>query len=79
MLLPDIEFHVIALPHTEAGRNWIAKRMMATNSMFSGAVLRSVECAENLGDEAVADGLRISGLVEVYSYEGPEVKRSWSD
>jgi hypothetical protein len=79
MLLPDIEFHVIALPHTEAGRNWIAKRMMANNSMFSGVVVRSVECAGNLGREAVADGLRIEGLVEVYSYEGPEVRRSWSE
>jgi hypothetical protein len=35
-----------------------------------------VECANQLGDEAVAEGLRISGLVDVYSFEGPEVNRN---
>ena len=40
------------------------------------AAVRSVQCANLLGDEAVAAGLRISGLVEVYSFEGPNVDRS---
>jgi hypothetical protein len=76
MNIPDIEFHVVALPHTTAGRNWLAKRIMANNDMFSGVAVRSVECANQLGDEAVAEGLRISGLVDVYSFEGPEVNRN---
>ena len=76
MNIPDVEFHVIALPHTTAGRTWLAKRMMATNDMFTGVAVRSVECATRLGDEAVAEGLRISGLVEMYSFEDPEVKRA---
>jgi hypothetical protein len=50
--------------------------MMRKNDMFNGVVVRSVECANRLGDEAVAAGLRISGLVEVYSFEGPDIDRS---
>jgi hypothetical protein len=76
MHVPDIEFHVIALPHTEAGRKWLADRMMPHNAMFSGVAVRSVECANNLGNEAIVDGLRICGLVEQYTYEGREVRRS---
>jgi hypothetical protein len=53
MNVPDVEFHVIALPHTTAGRKWLAKRMMANNDMFSGVTVRFVECANRLGDEAV--------------------------
>jgi hypothetical protein len=76
MIVPDLEFTVGVHAHTEAGRKWLAQRMMAKNDMFSGAVVRSVECANALGDEAVAGGLRISGLVEVYSFEGPEIDRN---
>jgi len=76
MNVPDLEFTVIIQPHTTAGRKWLAERMMRRNDMFSGVVVRSVECANLLGDEAVAGGLRISGLVEAYSFEGPEVDRS---
>ena len=68
---PDIEFIVVAQPHTTAGRKWLAERMVPKNEMWSGVVVRSVECASRLGDEAVANGLRISGLVEIYSFEGP--------
>lgn len=76
MNVPDLEFTVIIQPHTTAGRKWLAERMTAKNDMFSGAAVRSVQCANLLGDEAVAAGLRISGLVEVYSFEGPNVDRS---
>ena len=76
MNVPDVEFHVIALPYTTEGRRWLAERMMARNDMFSGVAIRSVECANRFGDEAVADGLRISGLVEVYSFERSEVDRN---
>jgi hypothetical protein len=76
MIVPDLEFTVAIHAHTEAGRNWLAQRMMRKNDMFSGVVVRSVECANLLGDEAVAEGLRISGLVEMYSYEGPDIDRS---
>ena len=76
MHVPDLEFTVVVQSHTEAGRKWLAQRMMRKNDMFSGVVVRSVECANLLGDEAVATGLRISGLVEVYSFEGPNVDRS---
>jgi hypothetical protein len=69
MIVPDIEFLVIMKPNTEGGRNWLAKRMMPENSMWNGVVVRSVECANHLANEAVADGLRISGAVEMYSYE----------
>jgi hypothetical protein len=70
MNLPDIEFFVVALPHTTAGRKWIADRMMEPkNSMWSGVAVRSVEAASRLGDEAVADGLRITGVVEQYTFE----------
>ena len=76
MNIPDLEFIVVLQPHTEAGRKWLAERMMRRNDMFSGVVVRSVECANLLGDEAVAAGLRISGLVEVYSFEGSNIDRS---
>lgn len=69
MNVPDIEFVVVLQPHTTAGRKWLAERMMPKNDMFSGVVVRSVECANHLGNEAVAAGLRISGLVEAYSFE----------
>jgi hypothetical protein len=49
---------------------------MPKNDMFSGVVVRSVECANRLGDEAVAAGLRISGLVEVYTFGGSDIHRS---
>jgi sigma54-dependent transcription regulator len=75
MNVPDIEFTVILQPHTTAGREWLAQRMMAKNDMVNGVVVRSVECASLLGDEAVAAGLRISGF-EVYSFEGPNIDRS---
>jgi sigma54-dependent transcription regulator len=78
MNVPDLEFTVVIHSHTTAGRKWLADRMMRKNDMFSGVVVRSVECANLLGDEAVAAGLRISGLVEAYSFEGPEVDRSRS-
>lgn len=76
MNVPDVEFVVILQPHTTAGRKWLAERMMRKNDMFSGVVVRSVECANLLGNEAVAAGLRISGLVEVYSFEGSDIDRS---
>ena len=69
MNFPDIEFIVVAQPHTTAGRKWLSERMMPKNEMWSGVVVRSVECANRLGDEAVADGLRISGLVDMYSFD----------
>jgi hypothetical protein len=69
MNFPDIEFIVVAHPHTTAGRRWLSERMMPKNDMWSGVVVRSVECADRLGDEAVADGLTISGLVDMYSFE----------
>jgi hypothetical protein len=69
MIVPHIEFIVVAQAHTTAGRKWLADRMMPRNDMWSGIVIRSVECANRPGDEAVADGLRISGLVEIYTYE----------
>jgi hypothetical protein len=75
MHVPDIEFHVVAVYHTEAGQKWLADRMMPHNSMFSGVVVRSVEAANELGNEAVAGGLRISGLVDPYTFEGPRVRR----
>jgi hypothetical protein len=49
MSVPDIEFVVVLQPHTTAGRKWLAERMMPKNNMFSGAVVRSVECASHLG------------------------------
>jgi hypothetical protein len=76
MNVPDLEFTVIIQPHTTAGRKWLAGRMMAKNDMFGGAVVRTVECARLLTDEAVADGLYISGLHEEFSFQGPEVDRS---
>ena len=79
MNFPDIEFIVIAQPHTTAGRSWLAKRMAPLNDMWSGVAVRSVECANRLGDEAVAEGLRISGLVEVYSFEEGNVNRARRD
>jgi hypothetical protein len=75
MNIPDVEFLVLVQPHTTAGRKWLADRMMPKNDMFSGVMVRSVECANSLGDEAVAAGLRISGLVETYSFEGPNIDR----
>jgi hypothetical protein len=69
MNVPDIEFVVVLQPHTTAGRKWLAERMMPKNNMFSGVVVRSVKCASHLGNEAVAAGLLISGLVEVYTFE----------
>jgi hypothetical protein len=69
MNVPDIEFVVILQPHTTAGRRWLAERMMPKNEMFSGVVVRSVECANDLADEAVADGLRISGAVDPFPFE----------
>jgi hypothetical protein len=48
---------------------WLAERMMPKNEMFSGVVVRSVECANVLADEAVADGLRISGAVDPFPFE----------
>lgn len=66
---PDVEFIVVAQAHTTAGRKWIAERMMAHNDMWSGVVLRSTEVANQLGNEAVAAGLRISGLVDPYTFE----------
>lgn len=59
-----------------SGRKWLAQRMMPHDSMFSAWLCALWECANQLGDEAVADGMRISGLVEACSYEGPEVHRS---
>jgi hypothetical protein len=76
MIVADLEFTVVIHSHTEAGRKWLGQRMMRKNDMFSGVVVRSVECAEALGNEAVAAGLRISGLVEMYTFEGPGVDRS---
>ncbi len=58
MNVPDLEFIVVIQPHTEAGRNWLAKRMMPKNSMCNGVVVRAVDSASRLGAEAVADGLR---------------------
>jgi hypothetical protein len=69
MNVPDIEFVVVVHPHTTAGRKWLADRMIPKNEMWSGVVVRSIECASRLGDEAVAYGLRISGLVEAYTFE----------
>jgi hypothetical protein len=69
MTVPDIEFLVVAQPHTTAGRKWLARRMMPENEMWSGVVVRSVDGAARLGDEAVADGLKISGLVDIYTFE----------
>jgi hypothetical protein len=54
MNIPDLEFLVLVQPHTTAGRKWLAERMMPRNDMFSGVMVRSVECANRLGDEAVA-------------------------
>ena len=71
MIVPDVEFMVILKANTEGGRKWIADRMLPNNSMWSGVCVRSVECANRLGNEAVAAGLRITGLVEAYSFEGP--------
>jgi len=45
------------------------RRSSRPNNMFSGVVVRSVECASQLGNEAVAAGLLISGLVEVHTFE----------
>jgi hypothetical protein len=50
--------------------------MLPRNDMLSGVMVRSVECANRLGDEAVAAGLRISGMVETYSFEGPNIDLS---
>jgi hypothetical protein len=63
---------VVLQPHTTAGRKWLAERMLPKNNMFNGVVVRSVECANHLGNEAVAAGLLISGLVEAYTFEEPD-------
>jgi hypothetical protein len=41
------------------------ERIAPKNEMWSGVVVRPIECANRLGDEAVASGLRILGLVGV--------------
>jgi hypothetical protein len=67
--LPDIDFTIVATAHTTAGRKWLAERMPPENEMWSGVVVRSLDHASRLGDEAVVDGLLISGLVDPYSFE----------
>ena len=66
--IPDIDFMVVATAHTTAGRKWLAERMLPENEMWSGVVVRSLDHASRLGDEAVVDGLLISRLVDPYPF-----------
>jgi hypothetical protein len=66
---PDLNFVVVLQSHTVAGRKWLAEQTLPKNGMFSGVVVRSIDCAKILGDEAMRAGLQISGLVEVYTFE----------
>jgi hypothetical protein len=68
LTIPDINFVVVAQAHTTAGRKWLAKRMMPVNDMRSGVVASSVDHAGQLGNEAVRDGLLISGLVDPFPF-----------
>jgi len=59
---PDIEFVVVLRAHSEVGRRWIKERIVPKDELWDGVILQPWR-ANDLGDQAVADGLWISGLV----------------
>jgi hypothetical protein len=61
---PDIEFVVVVQAHSAAGRKWIEERIIPRDDTWSGVVVQPRHAAF-LGDQAVADGLWISGWSEI--------------
>jgi hypothetical protein len=58
---PDIEFVVVLQGHSAAGRKWIEDRIIPKDDTWSGVVVQPRHAAA-LGDQAVLDGLWISGF-----------------
>jgi hypothetical protein len=65
---PDIEFVVLLQAHSVAGRKWLQENVICKDDMWSGVVVRP-STARYLGDQAVADGLWISGWSNLSTYE----------